>query len=523
MRSVYAKSLKISACIGLILQFGLLTAGAVYGDSRGDELADWLNRQGKRVLGEPPEPCSDLTFARRVYLDLVGRVPSVAELRDFEMIPGERRRKLVENLIFGLGERGDRYARLTSEHLARQWRRVLLPSGAPVGNSAASVEAWLATQFREDIPYDEIMRRLVRVQDGRADADEPVVVDGGVSAQYFQLLGGLPENYAGNVSRVMLGVRIECAQCHDHPFAEWKQEDFWGIAAFYSDLGRRDDSDTSVQSGQFGKIEVDNRVYEAKYLWSEQPIRQSRLALRSRLGEWMTGKENPNFAATAVNRFWQHLVGRGLYADIENLDQADPVDRQLIDELGARFAEDGYQVRRLVAAICKSDWYQAVSGEPPIDEQRFYRPVKSISPEQVFDSLEQSLHLPIGRMDPSSPRWSGERVQLVSRLSESSGGSPEDYSSGIPQALMMMNGRMTNEAVDLQASRLLRAVTESPFFETDDCIEALFLAVLTRRPTEEESTVIAEFLTDKSADAKKRALGELLWALLNSPEFVLCR
>jgi hypothetical protein len=181
-------------------------------------------------------------------------------------------------------------------------------------------------------------------------------------------------------------------------------------------------------------------------------------------------------------------------------------------------------VRRLLAAICKSDWYQAESQPEAIDALAFYRPMKSVSPEQVFDSLEESLHLPISRVDPTSPRFSGERMQLISRLSESSSRSPADFAAGIPQALMMMNGRLTSEAVSLESSRLLRSVVETPFFETRDRVETLYLSVLTRRPTEDESKVINSFLdSQKDELSRKRVLGELLWALLNSPEFVLCR
>ena len=515
---------RVLRTILIIAAATLLRSPTVSADSRGDDLANWINERGREIWGAAPDKCDDLTFARRIYLDLLGRVPSVSELRDFEELSEDRRTYLVEMLVFGEGERADRYKRLTAEHLARQWRQVLLPAGTAPGASAAGVENWLATQFRNEIPYDEWMRGLVRVQDG-ASTTAPIVTANGIAAQYFQLLGGLPENYAGNVSRVMLGVRIECAQCHDHPFTTWKQKDFWGLAAFYSDLGKRtDDAEKAKATAMVGKIEFDKTVYNAKYLWDSEPVSQTTSALRSRLSEWMTSKENPNFAATAVNRFWQHLVGRGLYADVENLDLANEEQRKFANELGARFSNDGYHIRRLLAAICKSDWYQAISQDPKFDLSDFYRPLKTVSPEQIFDSMEQSLHLPISRLDPTSPRWSGERMQLVGRLGESSGRTPEEYAAGIPQALMLMNGRLTNEAVNFDSSRLLRAVAESPFFENEDRVETLYLAVLTRKPTKSELQTIHALLETKSNESdRKQALGELLWALINSPEFVLCR
>jgi hypothetical protein len=150
--------------------------------------------------------------------------------------------------------------------------------------------------------------------------------------------------------------------------------------------------------------------------------------------------------------------------------------------------------------------------------------LKVITPEQVFDSMEQSLLLPVSRIDPTASRWSGDRAQLVSRLGESVGETPEDYASGIPQALMMMNGKMTGDAIDLERSRLLRAVIETPFFNDNDRVKTLYLAVLTREPTEDEFSAIGKYLDSKpDNDDRKKAYGEVLWVLLNSPEFVLCR
>lgn len=484
-------------------------------DSRGDELARWLDSRGQEVWGEPPPRCDELTFARRVYLDIVGRVPSVAELRDYLDLGENRRKSLVEQLLFGEGPRAETYTRLSAGNLARYWRRVLLPPGTTVNGNPQTIEAWLSDAFADRTPYDEIMGRLTRIQSNES------------AGQYYQLLGSLPENYAGHISRVMLGVRIECAQCHDHPFSDWKQDDFWGLAAFYSDLARAgDDPNASTATKTSGSINYEGTVYQAKVLWTDKPVAKPERALRSQLARWMTSKENPQFAATAVNRFWQYLVGHGLYADVENLDEATPEERAFLDELGKKFAEEGYDSNQLIAAICKSSWYQAASVdiEEGDQQERFARTLKVISPEQVFDSLEQSLLLPVSRIDPNSPRWRGDRMQLVSRLSETVGATPEDYASGIPQALLLMNGKMTSDAISMDRSRLLRAVVESPFFNDSDRIKTLYLAVLTRNPSDEEAEALKQYLDSKNEDsARQRAYGEILWALLNSPEFVLCR
>ena len=245
----------------------------------------------------------------------------------------------------------------------------------------------------------------------------------------------------------------------------------------------------------------------------------------------MTAADNQSFTATAVNRFWQHLVGRGMIRDVENLDQAFATDREMVDQAGRRFAEIGFDVRLLIAAICRSDWYQAeaeaIGQDPGAAETTFVRHVKAISPEQVFNSLEQSLQLPVGRINDDAARWSGDRMQLVSRLSETVGATPEEYAAGIPQALMLMNGKMTGDAIRWDSSQLLRSVVEAPFFDAAERIDTLYLAVLTRRPTDQERLMLMQYIDDRSAGGAPgsagSAYGEILWALLNSPEFVLCR
>lgn len=490
-------------------------------DSRGEELGQWIDQRGQDLYGSLPKACDDLTFARRIYLDVVGRVPSVSELRDFEALGEHRRRTLVDQLVFGEGERSDLYRRLWAANLARQWRRVLLPPGTVANGSPETLEAWLRDAFAKKVPFDEMMRRLASAE----------------TSDYYQLLGSLPENYAAHLSRVALGVRMECAQCHDHPFVDWKQEDFWGLAAFYGDMPRFGDvANTSREAKSAGAIWYEGTEYPAKFLWDKDALANPGQAARARFAAWMTARNNPNFAANAVNRFWQHLVGRGLFPDVENLDLATAAERQVLDEFGERFAADGYSVDRLTAAICKSAWYQAESASsdelstpdlpsPDLPSPAvFTRTLKVISPEQVFDSLEQSLLLSVSRIDPAASRWSGDRLQLVSRLSETTGTTPEDYAAGIPQALLLMNGTMTSDAIDSQRSRLLRAVLESPFFDQQDRIETLYLAVLTRKPTAEEATALTNYVEAKSSDtSSEHAYGEILWALLNSPEFVLCR
>ncbi|MCG8652608.1 MAG: DUF1553 domain-containing protein, partial [Pirellulales bacterium] len=254
----------------------------------------------------------------------------------------------------------------------------------------------------------------------------------------------------------------------------------------------------------------------AKTLWDKTPAKTNQRDPAS-FASWLTDKDNPQFASSAVNRVWEQLVGRGLFAESNDLDTATEQEREVLDGLAEKFREEGFAMRTLMAGILKSRAYQLASH--PVD-----RPLKVLAPEQVFYSLERALLLPITRINAKSPRHNGRRVQMVARLSEAIGGRPDDYAAGIPQALLLMNGPMTTDAIDVERSRLLRAVVEAPYFNDDEKLRTLYLAVLTREPNEQEQSELKSFLeTKKSPAERKDAHGEILWALINSPEFVLCR
>jgi hypothetical protein len=239
----------------------------------------------------------------------------------------------------------------------------------------------------------------------------------------------------------------------------------------------------------------------------------------------MISPENPNFAATAVNRAWQYLCGQGLVGSVEDLDRVTPEERKILDELAKLFIEADYDLHWLMTGICKSKVYQqsVVPSSAEVGEEFVHRPLKALLPEQVFDSLEQALSLPVAKID-NGPRFNGERDQFVARMNESAAETPADFKGGIPQALMLMNGKLTADATSLENSRTLRAVVEAPFLSRDAKIETLFLAAFTRKPRPEEMEFFRQYLESKETDdARKQAYAEIYWGLLNSPEFVLSR
>ncbi|MFV0443915.1 MAG: DUF1549 domain-containing protein [Planctomycetaceae bacterium] len=496
------------------------------------DLAAWLDERYDQIWarnGIQPEFCDDATYCRRVSLDLMGRIPSVGEVRTFLEDPDPRKRERLVDRLLDDPDQSHLTSELHAEHMARLWRRTLVPPGTTGANMAALIEPWLKQQFRDNRPFDDLVRQLLTAR-GEDSVPEAII---------FQALGGTPETEATEICRVFLGVRIGCAQCHDHPFADWKQRDFWGVAAYFSGTTARSTRQLASggqtvpaglsDDGATGQISMDGIAYPAKPLWTDEPITLAdNQKPRDQLADWLTSADNPAFSANAVNRVWQLLLGRGLVPSVDDLDQATPAERALIvDDLGEQFAAAGFDLKWLIAGICKSKVYQCSAHLLPGDRVTFVygrRPLKTLTPEQTFDSLEQALHLPVSSTSELAARHNGEMSQIVRRLDESLSTSPEEYSAGVPQVLLLMNGDLLANATDLDKSRTLRGVVESPFLGTNEKLDALYLAALTRLPQTAERAALLNHLQGQPDEKSRRiAYGDIFWALLNSPEFVLCR
>ncbi len=482
----------------------------------GRAMADWIDQKSQAQWDQEgvaaPLIVDDGTFLRRLYLDLTGTIPSVATAREFLESTDEYKRAIAIEVLL----REPRSA----EHLARVWRRMLVPTGTPSEGMGQSIEPWLKDQFARNAPYDEFARNLLTVKS--TDATDPTKPYATSAIMFYQAAGGNAEGAADSATRFFLGVRLGCAKCHDHPFAKWKQEDFWGMAAFFAGVqnGTVEDSPRTTIRPQDGDVE-----YTAKLLWEEE-TKLDGASPRQVFADWVVSEHNPNFAATAVNRVWQHLCGRSLAGTVDDLDQANAEDRAvLLDGLAREFVQSKYDLRHLISAICRSKAYQCSTVSPnQLGDQlkvADVRPLKTLSPEQVFDAMEQALMLPVGRSD-NAARFNGERMAIVARMNEAFSDTPGDFSAGIPQALMMMNGAVISDATDLATSRTLRAVVDSPFMKDEDRLETLFLATLTRRPSDREREVLLASVQAEGA-APGTVFADIMWALLNSPEFVLSR
>jgi hypothetical protein len=242
---------------------------------------------------------------------------------------------------------------------------------------------------------------------------------------------------------------------------------------------------------------------------------------RAVLADWVTTPENRFFAANVVNRVWQDLCGSGLVSAIDDLDTLDLEERKLIlDELAAKFAAHGFNLRWLVEGICLSKAYQQVSSGS-VESGSAMRPVRVLSPDQMFAALDQALSLKKGR--GVSPRYTAEGQNLRARLEEASGTSSTEFRGGIPQALLLMNSSFVTQATTLEDSLTLRAVVEAPFLKDTEKLDTLFLAAYSRLPRADERERLLKVVRARPGDveAERQAYANIFWALLNSPEFVL--
>jgi hypothetical protein len=490
-------------------------------DVRG--LADQIDRriEARWNLGVKPAPLSDdAEFHRRVSLDLNGRIPAVADVYAFlaDRSP-EKRQTLVDSLLAQ-----PRYA----EHFAHVWRAWMMPADntAEVREFRLSLEAWLRHEFRQNVPFDRMVRALLTTPIA-SDSDEESPESGPSPAAFFQLNQMRPENLAASTSRVFLGTRLECAQCHDHPFARWKRQEFWEFAAFFAGIEAQRGGDGRILSvREAGNrrtllIAGSDKEVSAQFLGGGAPRWTASLNTRAGLADWVTARDNPYFARAAVNRAWAHLFGVGLVDPIDDLrDENAASHPELLDDLARAFAAHEFDWKFLLRAIIASRTYQRSSAGSEVADVRQYTrvAVKGMSPEQLFDSVAQAT----GYREPArSGGQASAREAFLSRFTHAGEGRADQQQTSILQVLTLMNGKVTADATSVEHGPTLAAIAEAPWLDTEGRIQALYLAALSRKPRPEESARLVRYVdSGRPGHAPRKALADVLWALLNSSEFL---
>ena len=503
----------------------------------------------RRWAGEnlqPAKHADELTLLRRISLALMGTVPSLEEIRAFEQDSGsDRLQRWTARFLHD-----QRFFDYFAERLARSF--VGVEWGQFIVYRRDRFLNWLSLQLESNRPYPELVREMI-AGDGLW-TDEPEV--NFVMAGYDDGEGFNSNKLAGRAVRAFLGQRIDCAQCHDHPFDHWKQNEFAGLAAHFGQLklspvGVREDRDLKFEVEDRNTLE--KKVVEPAVPFGEkwEPTEGTR---RERLAAWVTHPDNRRLERAIVNRVWGLLFGRSWIEPVDDL--PDPPgdviagpnvegakhpktlkagEQDLLDVLGADFREHGYDLRRLIEVILASKPYLLESKSEVEDSQRLDRmkehfaifPLTRLRPEQIIGSLLQSSSLmTIDQNSHLISRFikltrSNDFVKEYGDLGENE---LEDRAGTIPQALLRMNGNLINETIDAKpftASGRIAGMAK----DDRQCLELCFLVCLTRRPTEAELTDLLPLLSDKRPNGKDNFVSrgnrveDIYWILFNSPEF----
>jgi hypothetical protein len=439
----------------------------------------------------PALPADDAEFFRRLSLDLNGRIPSRSQLADFlDDTRPDKRRLWVDELLDGPDN-----APLYVRHFTHFWRRQLLAQTPAQPDSVlAPLEGWLGRHVRANTPYDRLVRGLL--------------TDAG-AVGFFLANENKPENLASRTSRLLLGVKLECAQCHDdRSGGKWKRKQFWEYAAFFAGPGRI-------------RVSGSKTWVEGRFPDGSRPDRRGAVTPRQALAGWVTRPDNPWFVRAAVNRLWQYFLGVGLIDPVDGLgvEGNAPSHPELLDELARQFVTHDFDLKYLVRAIVLSRTYQRSGHQThprQADPRLFARAAtRALTPEQVSDSLLLATGY---RPDRAKGAADAPRAEFLAPFDDPDN-QPVDFQASIQQALVMMNGKFIEEITRSPRSATVAAVIDSkrprPLARR---VEDLYLATLSRKPRPEETRRLLAYV---AAGETKQRLRDIFWSLLNSTEFIL--
>jgi hypothetical protein len=462
-------------------------------------------------------PAEDLAIARRLSLALTGTIPALQEIRALEALPPDRRLDTFLASIF----QDRRYADYLAERLARAY--VGSEDGPFLIYRRRRFVTWLSDELFRNRPYDELVRDLIAGQGLWTDHPATNFVTVTYDPDKKE---PAPERLAARVARAFLGVRLDCAQCHDHPFQPWKQADFQGLAAYF---GQVHQGFTGTYDGG-GEFEAARRkttkpvVIEPHVPFQPELLPQDG-SRREQLARWVTDPRNPYLARATANRIWALLMGRPLVEPVDDLASAgEPpaVLRLLADD----FAEHGYDLRRLIAVIAATEVFRldsAADPEPTPQHERHWAvfPLTRLRPEQVGGAVLQASSVEtIDRGSHILTRiaFAGDENEFVKRYGDVGEDEFSCRPGTIPQRLLLMNGKTVYQRTEegpFTAAGLIAGLAP-----TDQAaIETAYLTVLTRRPTPAEAAHFEHRLAGTQGGERHQRLSDLFWTLVNSTEF----
>ncbi len=491
-------------------------------DFQPNNYVDELTAAKWKKLGLTPSPlCDDATFIRRITIDLCGRLPTADETRAFlQDTSANKRADLIERLL----DSPDYPA-----YFAMRWGAILRNSKLAGADQASfAFHNWIKDLIARNRPYDELVRGVVAAAGEWQDA--PAI------NWYWQMRDDQLHQVTADTAQVFLGVRLQCARCHHHPYERWSQEDYYGLAGFFTRLGRKSfgqpppyfssanptTSEVNPLTGKVPEPKYPDGEY-AKFTPEEDP--------RHALVDWMVQPDNPFFSRVLVNRTWGHFLGRGLVNEVDDMRASNPsANEELLDALAKDFVAHKFDVKHIIRTIVSSRVYQ-LACEPTDanknDRQSFARfYARRLIAEVFYDAVDQTCgtHTRFGgisdnarAVDLPHEGFGSYFLDTFDRPQRVTGCECERSAGAtLAQVLLLANSDEIENKLADDAGRVAQMLKlERPIPEA---IIELYLAAYSRLPTESETSKTIEFI--QAQDDKRKALEDVLWTILNSKEFM---
>jgi hypothetical protein len=474
-------------------------------------------RKLKKLNIVPSGPADDATFLRRVYLDVIGTLPTPAEARRFlaDRRP-DRRARLVEELL----ERPE-----FADYWALKWADLLRVDRQALGHKQAyAYYRWIRDSFARNKPLDQFAREILT-------AEGPLAENGPAS---FYKVVGKPGEEASTLSQVFLGVRIACAECHHHPFDRWSQDDYYGMQAFFAPVALRPSGrgEAVMAVGDVPTRHPRTGANVAAHALGTAPPALTPGDRRPALAAWLTSPENPWFARNLANRAWAHFLGRGLVEPVDDVRATNPPSNpELLDALAAELVKAKFDFRRLVRTITASRVYQ-LSTRPnetnATDEQNYSRALfRRLDAEVLLDMVSQTTGVPerfsgvpagtraIQLWDSKVPHYF---LKLFGRPVRASACECErGHEPSVAQVLHLLNAPALQAKLSHERGTVARLVRQ----QTDDgaLVEELYLTFFSRLPDDGERREALAFLRERTG-RRREAAEDLAWGLMNTLEFL---
>lgn len=479
---------------------------------------DLMYQKFKKLRIQPSEVCTDEEFMRRVYLDVVGVLPTVEEFNTYVNDSDPKKREKLVDALLGRKEFVEIWVMKWAELLqVRTTQQIAYKPMLRYYN-------WIQERIASNMPMDQMVQELLGASGGTFE---------NAATNYYQMEGD-PKKVAENVAQVFMGMRIQCAQCHNHPLDRWTMDDYYSFAAFFSQIGRKGGEDPRERiifnsGGGEVKHPVGGRVMAPKFLGGSVADVKGK-DRRVIMANWLASAENPYFAKNLANIVWNHFFGKGIINEVDDVRASNPpVNAELIDTLGQKFTEYKYDFKKLVRDICTSRTYQfstATNESNATDTKNFsHAYLRRVRAEILLDLISQVTGtknkfsgLPVGAraVQIANGNTSTYFLSTFGRASRATVCACEvKVEPNLSQALHLINGDTLQSKVgqgNLIGKRLEEKVAP------EQIVEELYIRCLTRRPTEQERNDLNAVLAE--VEDKKQVLEDVFWALLNSREFV---